>query len=234
MRPVPALALAMVLGLSTPAAASTVFSDNFDSETAALNYTGFANFSVTGAVDVVNSGSFGITCPVKCVDLDGSSSLAGTLTSLSSFAFNPGETIRLSFDLGGSQRVADGIDGWFAGFDFAGPTQMLNYGFNFAGSDLIVIADTTTGAVSTGTSIASTDPFATRSIFFTAGSAGSLTFRIGTTSADNVGPLLDNVSLDITGDAIPEPASWALMLAGFVMAGLALRRRGHEKRVSFA
>jgi hypothetical protein len=36
--------------------------------------------------------------------------------------------------------------------------------------------------------------------------------------------LLDNVRLDISG-GVPEPATWALMVGGFLGAGSALRRR---------
>ncbi|RYE96095.1 MAG: PEP-CTERM sorting domain-containing protein, partial [Oxalobacteraceae bacterium] len=36
------------------------------------------------------------------------------------------------------------------------------------------------------------------------------------------------------GGAVPEPASWALMIAGVGMAGGALRRRRVSTKVSFA
>lgn len=37
-----------------------------------------------------------------------------------------------------------------------------------------------------------------------------------------------------TVDAVPEPANWALMLAGFGMVGLGLRRRGQPRRTTLA
>jgi len=61
--------------------------------------------------------------------------------------------------------------------------------------------------------------------------AGTYTFRFAET--DNQGFFqagLDNVS--ITGGAVPEPASWALMLGGFGLVGGAMRRR--RAAVSFA
>lgn len=57
--------------------------------------------------------------------------------------------------------------------------------------------------------------------FTAAASSANLTFSA--TLEDPYGPALDNVS--ISGGAVPEPASWALMIAGFGFAGAALRRR---------
>jgi PEP-CTERM motif len=230
------LAGTALAALSVPAHATTVFSDNFNTEDdgplnggSALNYTGFANFNSTGAgfVDVVNSGDFGIICAGKCVDLDGSPG-PGSLESISSFAFNAGDKIRLSFDIGGSQR-SGASDSYLAGFTFLSAINMVDYGFNFFGSDTIVFPGSTfTTGVSTSTGINGGDPFATRSIFFTAGNAGSLRFNFSSSSADNIGPLLDNVSLDIS--AVPEPASWAMMIAGFSLVGAGMRRRATKVR----
>lgn len=225
-------AIATTLAFAAPAHATNVFFDNFDNENGGnsqFNYTTFANFNVTGggAPDIIASGSF-FNCPGpgSCVDLDGTPGPA-TLTSIASFAFNAGDTVRLSFVLGGNQRPGNdpGPDDWFAGFNFSDSTQMLNYGFNFSGSDIVVFPDITTTGVTTSTSILATDPFLTRSIFFTAGNAGTLTFSIGTGSGDNFGPILDDVSLDIA--AVPEPATWTMMIAGFGLAGASIRRRKH-------
>lgn len=178
----------------------------------------------------MKSGDFGITCSGSCVDLDGSSG-PGKLTSLASFAFNPGDVIRLSFSLGGSQR-SSAFDNYAVGFNFGGVTSLVNYGFNWGLGDVIVIPGTSTASITTSTGIAGTDPFSTRSIFFTAGSAGTLKFSIGTSSADNIGPLLDDVKLTIDA-RVPEPAAWAMMLAGFGLVGAAMRRR-EKVAVAFA
>lgn len=50
-------------------------------------------------------------------------------------------------------------------------------------------------------------------------------FFFGSTSSDGLGPLLDNVRISIDPAPIPEPASWGLMIAGFGLAGVALRHR---------
>lgn len=219
-------ALALTAMTTSPAFAGVVFSDNFDGENggaSALNYTGYANFASTGGgtTDLVADGDFSIACSGSCVDLDGSPG-PGQLTSINSFAFNTGDLVRLTFDIGGSQR-SSGSDDFFAGFTFGSGIMVDDYGINFSGFDQILIPSTNTSAISTSSSIAFDAPFFTRSIFFTAGEAGSLNFLFGSNSADNIGPLLDNVVLEI-GAPVPEPATWAMMIFGFGLVGSALRR----------
>ncbi len=222
------------LSLAAPASAAVVFSDKFDAENggnSALIYASFANFSVVGKVDLVKSGDFGITCSGSCVDLDGSTG-PGVISALAFFAFNAGDKVRLSFDLGGNQRNAD-FDGFYAGFDFGSNTTLLNYGFNFGAGDVIVLPTYTWTDITSSSGIAASKPISTYSIFFTTGSAGALSFNIGTDSADNVGPLLDKVALSIDKAAVPEPAAWAMMLAGFGLVGSAMRRR-QKTAITFA
>jgi len=57
--------------------------------------------------------------------------------------------------------------------------------------------------------------------FTAAASTANLTFSA--TLNDAYGPALDNVS--ISGGAVPEPASWAMMIAGFGGVGAMMRRR---------
>ncbi len=224
-----------VLSLAAPASAAVVFSDTFDAENGGasfLTYTGFANFAVTGGVDLVKSGDFGISCSGSCVDLDGSPG-PGLLTSLQSFAFSAGDIVRFTATLGGNQR-SGGADGFFLGFNFGGNTSLVDYGYNFAnlgGNDQIVFAGVTPG-ISTSYSILGNESFGSYSLFFTAGNAGTLKFFVGTNSADNVGPLLDKIALSIDS-RVPEPAAWAMMLAGFGLVGTAMRRR-QKMAVTFA
>jgi len=83
-------------------------------------------------------------------------------------------------------------------------------------------------------SVSSTDPFGYGSTpwthFNVALLAGSYTIEIGVRNNgpanDNGFPsymLVDNIS--VTSGAVPEPATWALMIGGFGMAGAMLRRR---------
>ena len=89
------------------ASAAVVFQDNFDAEGpgSILSYTGFANWTVTGGeVDIIAHGGFSIGCvgaSGSCVDMDGTSTQAGRLTSAA--LFGPGNYI-LSFDISGNQR----------------------------------------------------------------------------------------------------------------------------------
>src|SRR6476646_5132763 len=68
-----------------------------------------------------------------------------------------------------------------------------------------------------------------QSVNFNVGSSSTLTFAaIGT--SDSLGGYLDNISL---GGAVPETASWAMMIAGFGFLGAA-SRRGRSVRVTYA
>jgi len=194
---------------AVPATAVT-FTDNFDAENGGasmLNYTGFANFTTIGQVDLVKSGDYNITCSGSCVDLDGTSGPGGLLSGV--FHYNAGDVVTLSFDLGGSQRIANGLD-------------------NFT----VVLFSTTDGNVFDAFDVASTDPFKNYSYFFTASGTGSVQFSLGTDSQDNIGPLLDNVSLNIA--PVPEPATWAMMMLGFGVIGLSMRRGKVNTVVQFA
>ncbi len=105
----------------TSAFAQTTFSDNFDAEGQGLNYASFANWDVTGGtVDVIGAGFIDLMPGNgNYVDLDGSTGLAGTLST--KFAIDPGYTYSLQFDLAGSQRgdsntVHVTLDGYNEGF----------------------------------------------------------------------------------------------------------------------
>jgi len=138
-----------------------------------------------------------------------------------SFGFGANQRVTFTFVLGGAQRGSES-DPFQAGFTFAGSSVLKHYtlGGSYGGFDL---GTYTTGSIETFTKIAGTTPFQTYSLSFISGSAGSLTANIGSSSADNIGPLLSSFKLDI--GAVPEPASWALLNAGFGLVGVAARRR---------
>ena len=79
-----------------------IFSDNFDAENGGqyqLNYHSFAKWNVMGggSVDLIANGYFSGSCPGgSCVNLHGSSNLAGILTSKQ--MFDPGNYI-VQFEL---------------------------------------------------------------------------------------------------------------------------------------
>jgi hypothetical protein len=77
--------------------------------------------------------------------------------------------------------------------------------------------------------VAGTTPFTSSSISFLAEDAGSLRFQFSSPSQDNVGPLLDDINLQVGPTATtfspnPEPATWATMILGFGLIGGAMRK----------
>ena len=168
---------------------ATVFSDNFESDVAALNKTVFlGGWTVAnGSVDLVENFVF----PGKIVDLDGSSGDAGVFTKM--LALTAGSSYTASFALAGSQR---------------GTTETVAVNF---------------GSASANFTLASSDAFAVRSLNFTPSASGNFALSFANAGGDNVGILLDNVSVDVA--AIPEPETYALMLAGLVVVGGLVQRR---------
>lgn len=197
------MAAALALGASS-AFGATVFSDTFDSEgtpgATDLNYAGFTQWSVGGGtVDLVLSGDFGITCPGaagKCVDLDGSTSDAGVMAS-SGISFVPGTYI-LTFDYTGNQR--GGADDSF--------TVAITGGLYFASFPVVPSGQGLT-------------PFSSGPIVVGSGSVQSIVFSAA--GGDNIGPILDNVVLELVD--VPEPSTWALMIVGFWLLALGRRRQ---------
>jgi PEP-CTERM motif len=238
------LGLAASVAFVAPANATVVLFDTFDGEAGgqdSLNHNAFANFDVeNGTVDVIhNPNPYAITClSGSCVDLDGSTFDGGRIVTKNAYTFHAGNTVTLELQLSGSQVGLTfpefiGSDGFFMGFRTAGaPIQFNNITFDsqFLGSE--------SGGSATGTSVNSFDvvnhdlPFGFVRLSFTAGNAGSLKAFAGTTSADNVGPIIDNFSLSIAG--VPEPATWGMMILGFGFAGGAMRVRKRSLRFATA
>lgn len=231
-----ALAAAAMLA-AAPASAAVVFSETFDGENggaSALNYNGFSQLSVTGAVDLIASGAYGPQCAGgagSCVDLDGTPGAGAIHTAPISFGAN--ERVDISFDLSGSFRRAE-ADAFFTSLDFGTGADIAYFGYNLDGTDVIVAGSSIATAQSFWADIAGFDPMALRSVYFVTNGGGAVSVGFGTTSSDNVGPVIDNILVSVTSvSAVPEPGSWALMIAGFGLAGIALRRR-RDTLVSFA
>jgi hypothetical protein len=186
-----ALAIALVALAPTLAQAqTTIFSDNFESSPLGLN-TAPSGWTVTdGTVDVVVTGTFGLTGSGRFVDLDGSTSDAGVLSR--SFALTAGTTYTAFFDIAGNQR---------------GGSDNLQISFGSAGLSLNPLLSTT--------------PWTPYSLTFTPTASGNFSLSFNNAGGDNVGALLDNVSVQ----AVPEPESYALLLAGLGLMGTIARRR---------
>jgi len=229
-RTLAAAVFTLAIPISGAASAATVFYDDFDSENGGatrLNYNAFANFDVSGGkADLISLGNIHrLAGDGSYVDLDGTKSGGGILTTKQWFNFAAGDLVTLSFEVSGNQRSASKAadDELLAGFTFGGATLVRNYTLagNFGFSDF---GDSTTSQTSNSALTAWNAPFGIYTISFLAGSAGTLKAFVGTSSNDNVGPLLDKMKLSITS-AVPEPATWAMMIVGFGLIGSTFRRR---------
>jgi len=230
------LLAATALAFAGSAQAATVYSNNFDTDNGgvtALNATNLTGLTVSdGTVDLVHTGDgWGLDCAGGaggCVDLDGSTGDPGVLTS-GNYAFAAGDIVTLTVDISGNQR--GGND------DFQ---MRLLWGFNMQLNDLGYILNGVATPFAPGVGgleflylnpIPSNYPYNNWGIYFTATQAGNVHFDLVTGGADNVGPIIDNVQLDVT-PGVPEPATWAMMIGGFALAGAAMRRR--KATVSFS
>jgi PEP-CTERM motif-containing protein len=187
---------AALLTAALPAAAQVVLQDNFDSAPQILNWAGDSVFASTSA-------------PAS-VDLIGTGF----------FDLQPGHGNYL--DLDGSTGSGNNPAGQITSVDsFAAGAYSLS--FLLGGNDRISQTQSTTislGDWSTTITPGASDPFTQHDFSFTTNTAGQLTFTENGPS-NQQGNLLDDVKLT----AVPEPASWALMLVGFGGLGAVLRSR---------
>ena len=203
-------ALAAIGLLPAAASAGTVFSEDFSGATPRGGYTGEitgTKFTASGSdVDIIGvlNGSF-FSCVANpsgnCLDTVGGRGAGGTVTS-TPFALTAGTAYTLTFtDL-------------LQGFEMGDPATAA-YTASVGGfSQLFTATPTITNRTFSFTPLLST-------------SAATLTFNVLTSPDSSHGPVLSNIlitSADAVA-AVPEPASWAMMLAGFGMAGFGLRAR---------
>jgi hypothetical protein len=206
-----AMAVAMALAASAiaePASAgTTIFSEDFNGATPQTYYAGgkVGQFTIdSGDLDVIGdlNGSF-FGCPDgpgnNCVDTNGNhpSSISTVLDLVA------GNTYRVSFDLAGNGPRDSGI---------------YTLGSSLGTSGLQTF------------SIAPGAPYAAQFFDYVATTTGATTLTFASQTNDSPGywgPIIDNVRVeDMTVPAaVPEPATWAMMLVGFGAVGSSLRRR---------
>ncbi|MCG6201987.1 PEP-CTERM sorting domain-containing protein [Psychromonas antarctica] len=186
--------------------AGVIFSDNFDSEagvsgSSALNYNSFTNWSVSGGtVDVVaNTNGWGISCVGNTGKCVDLDGSNGNAGILSSnfFSLAAGD-YALSFDVSGNQR--------------SGSDQMNIILGGFIG-DLI--------------SLGANSPWETKTYDFTVDVDTTDYISFNHAGGDNMGIMLDNVSLATRAVSVDEPVTIALL--GFGLLGLAAARRKQKK-----
>ncbi len=220
------LAAAMVAVAAPANAASVLFSQNFDSLPVGVPAASVPGFTISGGVDVVQSGTFSIDCvggSGKCLDLAGSPG-PGAVTS-NAINFLGGRRIDVSFAVSGNQRTG-ATDNFGLLLTFGQPTggccvdvDSGPASFNFASWQSVLNQNPYAEA------IAGDRPFITYSGWFIADQSGTFTLTFSGEGIGNVniGPILDNVL--VTQAAVPEPASWAMLIAGFGLVGAARRNR---------
>lgn len=229
MRLITALAACAAIAVAAPASAAEVFFDGFEADTPGIGLSSLTNWFITsggnptgGTVDIVaasNPYGINVTSPASgnVLDLDGTPGPAA-IYSKQLFNFNAGDLVTFSYDVSGSQRSQDS-DPFYAGL-FVDPALVgLFSGTGLTASPLLYSNQLTSVTSLSGLGT----PFTSSSISFRALGSGSLQLAFYTTSGDNVGPLLDNVRLDVA--PVPEPGTWALMLLGFAVVGGAMRSR---------
>jgi len=190
------LAATAIAAFTAPAHAATiVFNDDFNSYPGnSVPWDGSGVWTTGNSVDLVTSGSFGLTCAGgtgNCVDLTGSGS-TGAISKLLSLAAG---TYELSFKYTGNQL---GSQFPLAGFTVAAGS--LVQAFTSLPNDSSVFT-TFTGSFTT---------------------AGATTLSFTQNGGD---PFRGSIIDDVTVTAVPEPATWAMLIMGFGLAGFALRRQ---------
>lgn len=244
-------AAAILLAVTSGAQAATVvklFETNFDTiKTQTLPLTVYpvtdpsgnsfnlggqdlAGWTITGLVDLhtPNGGiGFGVrTCagpdPAgRCLDLAGRN--AGAIIS-QPITFIANKPVTVSFDVSGSQR--DELADVFSTSAVFGSPVPLASSESLAGPTVFtdeVVSRFLSGGPAYQVTLAANAPFVRYAYTFIPTVDGSFQIRFGTPTLSSRGPLLDNVLVTQTVDAVPEPATWSMLIAGFGIIGAASR-----------
>ena len=182
------------------ASASSVFSDNFNSYSGQLNWVPPANWTAPGP---------------------GTVDLIGETPSGTSFNFYPGNGGYVDLDGSNGQPGTLQTIQTFAAGKY---TLTFDLGGNARG-DISKTTDFSLGSFSDSLTLASGDALGLHSYTFTT-SGGQLIFSDLTGGNQNIGNILDNVSL---ASAVPEPSTWIMFLFGFGAIGWLLRNARHGR-----
>ena len=192
MRALRTLAIAGLLA-SGLAQAAPIFNDDFDANGLGLNEVP-AGWTVSGGtVDIIGSPSFHVLIPGSGRYIDLDGSTGSAGLLSTSFSLAAGTTYLAEFDLAGNHRYS------------TAESVTVNFGTASLTASL---------PIETG--------WTAYTLYFTPSASGSYSLSFQNAGGDNIGMLLDNVSIA----AVPEPGTLAMLLAGLGMIGLIARRRG--------
>ena len=205
------IAAATLLALTALPATAAELITNGNFEAGATGFTTTGNVAVISGADYVTFavGSGSPAAQANHFASFGSDNAAGTGVVFQSFATVLGQIYTLSFDYGA----------------FNSTSQQLSYSLTgLPGANVLPITAGTSNLDSLFTNFTTS--------FTGAGGPTILSFQSTSTAGDNADILLDNVS--VTGP-VPEPATWAMMLMGFGMVGVGVRRRRKQMlRITYA
>lgn len=189
------LAIAAALLCASSAHAATIFSDNFDADALGLNTTVFLGGWLVSGYN----GTVDTIGPGNYDVFPGN----GHYIDLDGSSSTPGlfsKTLTLA----------------------AGTTYTAT--FELAGNHRDAAADTVLvnfGSASGSYTKFSADAFTSYSLTFTTGASGGYSLSFQNDGNNNIGALLDNVSIA----AVPEPSTYAMLVGGLALLGLAAHRR---------
>jgi hypothetical protein len=193
------------LALCISAQAGTILTENFNELATQLSATSVGVFTAIGGtnVDIVGDPAFPGLCVApegnQCVDMGGTGGNNVGILQSAPITLLPGFNYFLSFDLIGSQRILPGNP--------ITTSTTVTFG-SFNRTFVLAATDITAGVVSNAL-ISVSSPTVT-----------NLTFTNNGSTNNNVGALLDNVTIAVT---TPEPSF--VMLMGPALLGLGLLRR---------
>ena len=172
-------------------AANVVFADNFNSNTLGRNKAPIGWMVTDGTVDIIGTGFFDLQ-PGNGHYIDLDGSTGDAGVLSTSLSLTAGLTYTAEFSLAGNLRNA------------GSETVTVSFGEN----QLVYV-------------LPSSQTFTTYSLAFAPSSSGSFALNFSNAGGDNVGALLDNVSVT----AVPEPQGMAMLLAGTLLVWFVARHR---------
>ncbi len=161
--------------------------------------SGFGPFSATGNVARANGSTYASCCGTSPSYTNFFAAFGGGNEPSgfisSAFSTLAGRTYTVAFDYGALGTGSEGLT------------------FSVGGTDYVV------------NPVANNDLFSafTSTSFSFVGNGLPVSLSITSAGLNNVDAILDNVSVSLS--AVPEPATWALMILGFGATGFAMRRR---------